>query len=59
MQEISVGFESPCLPVCQHANTALTQSRQGMHGSTSGANLQQVTSDESQESNNIWQIYWK
>jgi len=21
MQEMSVGFENPCLPVCQHANT--------------------------------------
>jgi hypothetical protein len=53
----SVDFEKPCLPVCPHANTTLTQSRQGMHGRTGGANLKQVTLDESQELNNIWQIY--
>jgi len=35
----------------------MTISRQGMHGSTGEASLQQVTSDESQELNNIWQIY--
>jgi len=48
---------APTSPVCQHANTTLTQSRQGIHGSTGGTNLQQVTSYESQELSNIWQIY--
>jgi len=57
MQEMSVSFEKPCFPVCPHANTTPTISRQGMHGSTGEANLQQVTSDESQELNNIRQIY--
>jgi len=53
----SVDFEKPCLSVCPHANTILTQYRQGMHGSTGGTNLKQVTSDERQELDNIWQIY--
>jgi hypothetical protein len=44
-------------PSMSTSNTKLTQPSRGICGSTGGGKLQQVTSDESQELNNIWQIY--